>query len=448
MKFGLLHFRVFQTDGVSLEMDKWRIALERLGHEVVYISGSDLKRDDHLYCKSLFYRSEYNTIIHDNAFTELSDFNSKKELLDHINDKAVTVENELTDIIVNNNIDVLVPNNVSSLAYNLPVGIAVGEINRKELCQFLYHHHDFHWERDRYQNPLFTEIDDIIKEYFPFKGAGQHCTINNIAKDELFKRKGIIAKVVPNVFDFHQPLWVSDDYNNDLREVVGIKESDIVFLQATRLAKRKAIEYAYSIVNAFAKDLTSKVGKTLYNGYEITKQTKVHFVLAGLNEMTEIEFKELNTFMRNENVEIHYINDIVEHSRSNNGKKSYSLWDVYTMADFITYTSVLEGWGNQLLEALFAKKPAIVYEYPVFKSDIKSYNLDLVTFFEDLKYQKGSGLLEISSETVDEIVQEINGIIFDNRKYNQSVEANFENSKTNLSYETLYNIIKGLIVVN
>ena len=81
------------------------------------------------------------------------------------------IEKELTSLIINNSIDVLVPNNVSSLGYNLPIGIALGEINKKEICKFVYHHHDFYWERVRYSNPLFSEIDEIKYEYFPTKGT-------------------------------------------------------------------------------------------------------------------------------------------------------------------------------------------------------------------------------------------------------------------------------------
>jgi hypothetical protein len=40
MKIALCHFRVGETDGVSLEMDKWKKALEQNGHEVFYIAGS------------------------------------------------------------------------------------------------------------------------------------------------------------------------------------------------------------------------------------------------------------------------------------------------------------------------------------------------------------------------------------------------------------------------
>jgi len=40
MKIGLLHFRVGETDGVSLEMEKWKTVLQRSGHEVFYVAGS------------------------------------------------------------------------------------------------------------------------------------------------------------------------------------------------------------------------------------------------------------------------------------------------------------------------------------------------------------------------------------------------------------------------
>jgi len=40
MNIGLAHFRVGETDGVSLEMEKWRKVLERMGHKVFFISGT------------------------------------------------------------------------------------------------------------------------------------------------------------------------------------------------------------------------------------------------------------------------------------------------------------------------------------------------------------------------------------------------------------------------
>ena len=46
-------------------------------------------------------------------------------------------------------------------------------------------------------------------------------------------------------------------------------------------------------------------------------------------------------------------------------KKYTRLWDAYVFADFVTYPSWWEGWGNQLLEAVRAKLPVALFEYPV-----------------------------------------------------------------------------------
>jgi len=41
VRVGLCHYKVGGTDGVSLEMEKWKAALERLGHQAV-LCGGDL----------------------------------------------------------------------------------------------------------------------------------------------------------------------------------------------------------------------------------------------------------------------------------------------------------------------------------------------------------------------------------------------------------------------
>ena len=36
----MVHFRVGELDGVSLEMDKWKSVLEEMGHTVTYLAGT------------------------------------------------------------------------------------------------------------------------------------------------------------------------------------------------------------------------------------------------------------------------------------------------------------------------------------------------------------------------------------------------------------------------
>ena len=39
--------------------------------------------------------------------------------------------------------------------------------------------------------------------------------------------------------------------------------------------------------------------------------------------------------------------------RDSEGRKVYTLWDLYHHADFVTYPSTYEGFGNALLEAIY-----------------------------------------------------------------------------------------------
>ena len=445
MKIALIHFRVYETDGVSLEMDKWKKAFESLGHEVIYISGSPARNND-LFVKFLDYKSEYNQIIHKNAFESFTDFDTEWEFLDFIGQYNEKIYTELKELIIFNSIDLLIPNNISSLAYNIPVGIAVARLAKEHITEIIYHHHDFYWERKRYSKPTFKSIKEYLSKYFPSAYNSQHCVINHLAKEELFKRKKIKATVIPNVFDFNQLPFLKDNYNNDLRKVLKIKENDIVFLQATRIVERKAIELGFKVIREISDNLSLYEGKTLYNNFLISKDTKVHFVLAGMKEMNDRKFQELDRLLQSSSVVIHYVNDLVRHSRVVlNNQKKYSLWDFYTMCDFISYTSVLEGWGNQLLEGLFAKKPILIYEYPVYKTDIKKCNFDLVAIDSKLKKNKKTGLYFIPNIITKEKSIEIMEILLNKERYNDLVSHNFLKAKNNLSCSKLEELLKVLI---
>lgn len=445
MKIALLHFRVYETDGVSLEMEKWRIELTNLGHDVVYISGTKPKKDD-LFIKELDYKSDYNKLIHKNSFEEFCDYKTKEDLLQDIKFYANKIELELIDIINTNKIDLIIPNNVSSLGFNIPAGIAIGNIAKKNIVEIIYHHHDFHWERSKYSTPLFVEIQELLDTYFPYPNNAKHCVINHIAQHELFQRTGVKATVVPNVFDFSDSSWIIDSYNSDLRSKYNISKNDIVFLQSTRIVERKAIEIAYDVINEFSKNLHLIYGQVLYNGNEINKDTKIHFVLAGLQELSSDKFNILNKHFDSSEIKIHYINDIVDHTRRyKNNNKIYSLWDIYTMCDIVTYTSVLEGWGNQLLEAVFAKKPILIYEYPVFKTDIKKFGFNLIRIDAELTKNEITNLFSVKKECVTSAATEIKNILLKKSDYMQSVFENFEIGKSNLSYSNLKAIISSII---
>jgi hypothetical protein len=66
-----------------------------------------------------------------------------------------------------------------------------------------------------------------------------------------------------------------------------------------------------------------------------------------------------------------------------NCKGTHSLWDIYPSAEFVSYPSLCEGFGNALLEAVYFKKPLLVNRYRVFSKDIepKGFNFAVMDGF-------------------------------------------------------------------
>lgn len=445
MNIAMIHFRVGATDGVSLEMDKWKENLEKLGHKVIYIAAEANQAEAQIVKEMSIYSEKHKKFFR-NCYESLDDYASDDELIKDIHLEAKKIEDKLRAKMHEHQIEMIIPNNVSSLGLNLAVGIAISNLIEGSTLKVLYHHHDFYWERERYSHPTSPKIKEILETYFPNnKQNAVHCVINKIAQKELKNRKQLNGIVVPNVFDFTQDVWSKDEYNKDFRELYGIKDNDILFLQATRIDDRKAIELAIDTVEVFNKNLNKHIGKTLYNGEVITSESKVYLMIAGLNELRKDKFKKLLNKVDEVSYEVIFSNDRVESMRNNDLKhKTYALWDIYTAADFITYPSILEGWGNQFLEAVFAHKPLLIFEYPVYLTDIKKFGFDIISLGS--KYQlDDQGLVTVDKKLIEAASKQIEFILFDKKSYQSSVKLNFNIAKDALSYESLKEQLKTII---
>lgn len=270
MKIALVHFRAGETDGVSLEMAKWKRVLEKMGHDVFYISG-DLYEVGGVQISTISMRNQVNLWIHRNAFEKLS---VDEKFFIRIFQKYVQqIRSELEAKAPP--ADIFIVNNIFSLGFNLAAAVAIDQYARENKVKVVGHHHDFYWERERYSNSQMGFVEKILDDYFPPKNSNMvHVTINNIARNELISRKGVNSFVIPNVFDFDQPQWVIDDYNRDLRGKLGISDKDFVLLHATRIVERKAIEIAMD----FAEYLQKFVKK------------EVHFVVGGFPEKESLGY--------------------------------------------------------------------------------------------------------------------------------------------------------------
>ncbi|HJO94687.1 MAG TPA: glycosyltransferase [Victivallales bacterium] len=444
MNIALCHYRVGETDGVSLEMEKWKIALEKMGHKVFYLAGSKGTRDAYII-PELQYKQSENLKFIENAYVAIEDYSDEKEMQRALEKYTEKLENHLEEFIKKLKIDVLIPNNIWSRGWNLPAAVGFYNVIKKCNVKCIAHHHDFYWERDKFKKGTSDFINKCLDTYSPPDDPLiKHVVINELTRKELKKRKKIEAVVVPNVFDFSAPLWMLDNYNADFRKTVGVDQNDILILQATRIVERKAIELAIDVVGEMLKkdNLNTLYSNKLYDGRQFRKENKIIFVLAGLHEFSSRYIELLKERASNCKVKLLFINELIEDVRCNkNGEKCYSLWDAFASCDIVTYPSIWEGWGNQFLETVFAKKPVIVYEYPVYLTDIKNKNFDIISLGSEYEVCQ-NGLVKIDMQRIKNASKQSIDILIDNDLRSKVVNKNFEIAKNNFSYKNLEDILK------
>jgi len=447
MNIALCHYRVGETDGVSLEMDKCKNVLENMGHKVYFVAGSTGTSDGYII-PEMNYRFKEDLKIGRNAYLKLEDYQDEDELIGAIRKQTLKIEKGLRKFLIENKIDLIVPHNIFSIGRSIPTAMALANVIKELGIRCIGHHHDFHWERDNFSQPTCNFVRKALEEYFPPKDdLISHVVINSIAQKELKARRNLDSIIIPNVFDFDEKLWDVDDYNIDFREKLGIKDNDILMLQATRVTNRKAIELAIDVVGEMQKEENRKILEEakLYNGQSFNGNSRIVLVLAGMIETADDYVERLKTRAEESNVELLFINNLVEHSRcTKNNNKIYSLWDTYVFADIITYPSIQEGWGNQFLEGLFAKKPMLVFEYDVYKKDIKEKGFKVISLGD--KYELDEyGLAKVDKKIIKRAAGECIKLLIGKDYREKMVEENFQLGREFFSHESLEEKLKMIV---
>jgi glycosyltransferase involved in cell wall biosynthesis len=445
---GIFHYQVGQTDGVSLELEKWKMVFEEMGH-TVHLCAGDLGTADGTLIEEMYHHISEIERLNYNSFVELRDF-YPEEYRAELNKWVNILEKRFREFIQKKEINLLVPQNVWCLAANPPVAIALENVRREFDLPALVHNHDFYWERKQLALTC-SAVVEMVDKYFPPRDPNiKHVVINTLGQKELTDRKGIHSTVVPNVFDFNSPLWQIDDFNQDFRQNIGLKENDLMILQATRIVVRKGIELAIDFVKAL--DTTAQRAKlrerSLYNGKSFSKDSRIVLVLAGYarDDMTGNYVNKLKKKAARDGVDMIFIEEKIGHERKmRNGEKVYSFWDSYVFADFVTYPSLWEGWGNQFLEALWAKLPVLIYEYPVYSVDIGPKGFEVVSLGSEIIGVDDLGLVKVSAEKINQAVEKAVELLTNSEFREQVIEHNFNLGKECFSIDALRKYLGNLM---
>ncbi len=438
---GIFHYQVGETDGVSLEIEKWKTVLERMRHRVFLCAGH-LGNQSGILLPELYHHQPEIASLSRNILNGNNDL--KPRAINRLLSVYVqSLKKSIKHIVLENKIDLLLVNNVWSVALNLPAAVAMEEVRRDLDLPAIAHHHDFYWERTAKTIPTSSAITEIIDQYFPPRDPKiKHVVINSITESKLRGSKGINADIIPNVFDFSGQEWVLDDYNRDLRRAVGLNDNDICVLQATRIIPRKGIELAIELVSALNESQHREVLKkrVLYNGQVFNQDSKIVLVLAGYDQddPTGVYLQNLKEKAKFLGVDMRHIKEIIGPVRSlQGGSKIYSLWDAYAIADLVTYPSLWEGWGNQLLEALRAKLPIVLFEYPVYLKDIKDKGIEVISLGSEIVSQDVYNHVHISEDILQRAADQCVDYLTNRTLREVIINNNFQIAKQYYDYDRL-----------
>ena len=142
--------------------------------------------------------------------------------------------------------------------------------------------------------------------------------------------------------------------------------------------------------------------------------------------------QKITQLARQSRIEIRFIHNMVDDpfAPSQDLKDRFSLWEVYQAADFVTYPSLYEGFGNALLEAIYFKKPLLVNRYKIFKDEIEP---------------KGFDLVKMDGTLTAEVITDIQNIIHNKARREKMVVKNYRIARKHYSYAALRKQFASLI---
>jgi glycosyltransferase involved in cell wall biosynthesis len=393
MRIAMVGARFAGLDGVSLEAAKVAEALARVGHHVFWFAG---ELGPEFIPGVVFAPASFdhpaNVELQRLAF-DSDDPDAPRAEMAAIVAMIRQAFEEFLDLY---DVDAVIVQNAWAIPMQLPLAVAVADVVRSRGIPTVGHHHDFAWERPRFDGCV---VPEILDEYFPPSGEHiAHVVINSIAAEELHSRRGLLSTVMPNVMDFESGKPTHDG-GERFRELAGIKESDLVLLQPTRVVRRKGIE------------LTIELASRLQGCPKV--------IVTHPDDLDSAYWHELLSLAADLDVDIRLV-DV--------GRDRHALASAYAAADLVCFPSLYEGYGNALVEAVYYGSPVMVNKYPVFESDIAPLGLDLV---------------ELDGAITDGAVAVANEIVQRGRAVESAVDGNFEIGLANLSYATAVQLMEA-----
>lgn len=409
-RIGFISTRFHGTDGVTLEAAKWASILQAEGANCFWMAGLIDKPEALSHSDPLAFFNHPSVLdVQGYLFGRTT---RPREVTDRIHEIKSGLKSSIYRFMERFDLQLLIPQNILAIPMHVPLGLAMTEVLAETGIPAIAHHHDFTWERERFT--VTSGADYLAAAFPPTLPSLVHVVINSMQQKDLARRYGQASTIIPNVVDFETPPPALDDYSRDFRREIGLSDDDILVLQPTRLVPRKGIEHAIELLRRL-------------------KEPRLKLVLShpGGDE-GDVYAKLLHERITDAGIQALFIADRIGETRGFNaeGKKVYTLFDIYPHADLVTYPSYYEGFGNAFLEAVYFHKPVVVNTYAVYARDIDPL---------------GFKTIEMSMLVTNEVVDKTREILHSRVLREQWGTTNFELGLKFFSYSVARRKLAGRI---
>jgi glycosyltransferase involved in cell wall biosynthesis len=214
--------------------------------------------------------------------------------------------------------------------------------------------------------------------------------------------------------DFENPPPPPDDYAADFRQAMGLGKDDLLILQPTRVVRRKGIEHSVELLRQLG-DPRCKLVITHGSGDEgasYADRVRRYAAIMG--------------------VDVIFGDARIAHQRTvaPDGSKRYTIQDAYSHADFVTYPSSYEGFGNAFLEAIYYRQPLLCNRYGIYQTDIEPCGFHVVLM---------DGFL------TDAVVDRVRQLLTDPARRQEMVEHNYEVGRRFFSYQRVADELTSML---
>ncbi len=200
-----VHFKLFGTDGVSLQSQELSKALGARGWHAFFCSSDVPPHAEGLTLPELSYQSPDAVDLRNRIFSTSEGHlpaSDGDNLVREIINRAEPIRRQIEDYVDAKDIPLLHIRNIMSLPYNLPATLALFNLaNERRDIGFLMQHHDIYWEGPNAKSFLtpYQQVREMMDRIMcPSLPNASHVLINPLAAEALRAKKGIVGTIVPD----------------------------------------------------------------------------------------------------------------------------------------------------------------------------------------------------------------------------------------------------------